>query len=76
MIPCPTCGTGSSAVLDSRPRRGGVRRMRRCVGCGHRYSTFEAIPIEPINPRDILDLTKLNDYQRSAIRLIYNSFRR
>jgi transcriptional repressor NrdR len=41
---CPYCGFIDQKVLDSRPARGGeaIRRRRECVGCGRRFTTFEA----------------------------------
>ena len=39
---CPEC-TAPTSVHDSRPIGGGatVRRRRRCLNCGHRFSTIE-----------------------------------
>lgn len=38
---CPGCG-GATSVKDSRPREsGGIRRRRRCNGCGARFTTYE-----------------------------------
>ena len=41
---CPNCGSGQTAIVDSRESGWGgetVRRRRRCRECGFRYSTFE-----------------------------------
>lgn len=38
---CPACGHGKTSVYDSRPTRGSVRRTRACLGCGHRFVTWE-----------------------------------
>lgn len=42
-IPCPRCAAKGSLVMDSRPRRGAVRRRRQCHKCGYRFSTQEAV---------------------------------
>src|SRR5688572_15029920 len=41
---CPFCGHEDQKVLDSRPARDGeaIRRRRECIGCGRRFTTFEA----------------------------------
>lgn len=39
-IPCPVCRTGTR-ITDSRPGESSIRRRRVCVGCGHRFTTFE-----------------------------------
>lgn len=41
---CPFCGFVDQKVLDSRPARDGeaIRRRRECIGCGRRFTTFEA----------------------------------
>lgn len=42
--PCPECRSSETHVIDSRPqhvRSKHIRRRRKCVGCGHRWSTFE-----------------------------------
>ena len=40
---CPTCQHLESKVVDSREARDSVRRRRECLGCGHRFTTFERI---------------------------------
>ena len=42
---CPKCGCQDDKVIDSRASREGatIRRRRECVGCGHRYTTYEEI---------------------------------
>lgn len=43
---CPKCGKNAHAI-DSRIRSdGSVRRRRRCVRCGYRYTTTEVIETE------------------------------
>ena len=40
---CPYCGFSDSKVTDSRDAEGGIRRRRRCLGCGQRFTTFETV---------------------------------
>ncbi len=42
---CPKCGHQEDKVIDSRSARGGasIRRRRVCLGCGHRFTTYEEI---------------------------------
>src|SRR4051794_2190506 len=42
---CPKCGTLEDKVIDSRLSKEGhsIRRRRECVGCGHRFTTYEEI---------------------------------
>ena len=45
---CPTCGAWS-LVLDTRTKKEGMRRRRKCAN-GHRFVTVEAVV--PTNMRD------------------------
>lgn len=40
---CPRCGIDTTHAFDSRwsPGKRAVRRRRRCLYCGHRFTTFE-----------------------------------
>jgi transcriptional repressor NrdR len=42
---CPKCGHNDDKVLDSRAARDGsaIRRRRACLGCNHRFTTYEEI---------------------------------
>ena len=42
---CPKCGNIEDKVIDSRASRSGslIRRRRMCLGCGHRFTTYEEI---------------------------------
>jgi len=42
---CPKCGCQDDKVIDSRGSREGstIRRRRECVGCGHRFTTYEEV---------------------------------
>lgn len=42
---CPKCGCEDDKVIDSRSSREGatIRRRRECLGCSHRFTTYEEI---------------------------------
>jgi transcriptional repressor NrdR len=42
---CPKCANLEDKVIDSRSARNGavIRRRRVCLGCGHRFTTYEEI---------------------------------
>ena len=40
---CPKCDHTKFEVLETRTSGDGIRRRRSCVGCGHRFTTFERI---------------------------------
>ena len=42
---CPKCDNLEDKVIDSRSARNGavIRRRRMCLGCGHRFTTYEEI---------------------------------
>ena len=40
---CPMCDHSKFEVLETRTSGDGMRRRRNCVGCGHRFTTFERI---------------------------------
>ena len=45
---CPRCGCLDDKVIDSRTSREGatIRRRRECLGCEHRFTTYEEIEHE------------------------------
>jgi transcriptional repressor NrdR len=47
---CPKCGCRDDKVIDSRASREGatIRRRRECLGCEHRFTTYEAIETRPL----------------------------
>lgn len=47
---CPYCSFEESKVIDSRPTVEGekIRRRRECLGCGRRFTTYEAVETLPI----------------------------
>ncbi len=42
---CPSCGHLEDRVIDSRSTKEGraIRRRRECIGCGHRFTTYEYV---------------------------------
>ncbi len=42
---CPKCGCQDDKVIDSRASKEGatIRRRRQCLGCSHRFTTYEEI---------------------------------
>jgi transcriptional repressor NrdR len=40
---CPTCRKSETRVVDSRDDESVVRRRRECLGCKHRFTTYERI---------------------------------
>ena len=38
---CPKCGHDVLACIETRPSGETIRRRRKCLKCGHRFSTFE-----------------------------------
>jgi len=40
---CPYCGELETRVIDSRPVGDGIRRRRKCSGCGARFTTYERV---------------------------------
>ena len=47
---CPRCGKDNDKVLESRSNRDGtsIRRRRKCLECGHRFTSYERIEEKPI----------------------------
>jgi transcriptional repressor NrdR len=45
---CSKCGCQEDKVIDSRTSKEGatIRRRRECLGCGHRFTTYEEIEQE------------------------------
>ena len=56
---CPYCGGQESRVIDSRGLDKVVRRRRKCLACGARFTTYERI-----QPHDIFVIKK--DGRREA----------
>ncbi len=47
---CPICGKDNDKVVDSRSAQDGniTRRRRKCLECGHRFTTYEAVERTPL----------------------------
>ena len=47
---CPKCGAQEDKVIDSRAWKDGavIRRRRECLGCDHRFTTYEEIEREDL----------------------------
>lgn len=45
-LPCPKCGHDETAVVDSRPQDGFIRRRRRCAACRLRFTTHERYELD------------------------------
>lgn len=47
---CPACGCNDSKVIDSRANDNAtaIRRRRECTQCARRFTTYEAIEIDPV----------------------------
>lgn len=64
---CPYCQHTDSRVLESRSTEAGqsVRRRRECLGCSHRFTTYERIEFVPFTvikrdgKRESFDSSKL-----------------
>jgi len=52
-VNCPYCGGQESRVIDSRGLDKVVRRRRKCLACGTRFTTYERI-----QPHDIFVIKK------------------
>lgn len=47
---CPKCGHADDKVIDSRASRDArtIRRRRECLGCHHRFTTYEQVERETL----------------------------
>ncbi len=61
---CPFCKADDDKVIDSRATEGGrcIRRRRRCLKCGRRYTTYERIE----------ETIRLSVIKRDGSRVPYN----
>lgn len=60
---CPKCKS-KTAVIDSRPSNGRIRRRRECKKQGHRFTTWETTSskfVEEEDARMVAKLLKLNN---------------
>ncbi|MBM4016867.1 MAG: transcriptional repressor NrdR [Planctomycetes bacterium] len=44
---CPFCRQDNDKVVDSRASGPAIRRRRKCLACGRRYTTYERAESEP-----------------------------
>lgn len=62
---CPKCKSEESKVVESRDTGDAVRRRRKCLDCGARYTTYERIEkpnlavIKKDDRRELFDRAKL-----------------
>ncbi len=40
---CPYCGSDQTRVVDTRPTSDGIRRRRKCLACGRKFTTVERV---------------------------------
>lgn len=64
---CPSCRwEAHQSVLSTRTEKDGtIRRRRRCVACGFRYTTYES----QVKPGDRKSLEKLRAYRHLVLEL-------
>jgi hypothetical protein len=39
--PCPSCGSRTFEIIESRTTKTATRRRKQCQACGHRCTTYE-----------------------------------
>ncbi|MFT4415299.1 hypothetical protein ACLM5H_15670 [Fredinandcohnia humi] len=64
---CPECSHNKSKVTNVRHAKGRTKRWRTCLGCNHRWITFELILEEVDLPHewtDVLDDSLQNFYEK------------
>lgn len=52
---CSGCSADNDSVIDSRPLMDNtmIRRRRRCNNCGHAWTTYEGVTIQPGSARSL-----------------------
>ena len=71
---CPQCHSSDIKVVDSRTHEQSIRRRRQCLGCGHRFNTYERIELRfPVvvkrdSSRETYERSKIVDGLRLACR--------
>ena len=76
---CPFCGYTESKVNDPRPTGDDtrIRRRRECIGCGRRFTTYEAVETTPVivvkrdNSREVeVPSSRIGEYAMDKLREI------
>ena len=62
---CPKC-QAKTAVIDSRPHKGTVRRRRKCKKCGHRLTTYETTNSKFVEGENRRLKTKIKELQKDV----------
>lgn len=57
-IICAVCESAETEVIDSRAGLNYIRRRRRCVKCGHRFTTNERDSCSKVN-RDFFNIKRM-----------------
>lgn len=68
---CPFCGTDDTQVIDSRVNDEGdtIRRRRRCVACGKRFTTYETADLQL--PQVVKQNGTREEFSRDKLRLSF-----
>ena len=79
---CPKCGVDDDKVLDSRGARDGaaIRRRRKCLKCGYRFTTYEEIdrdevPADKIAELVMHELHKVDEVAYIRFASVYRQFK-
>lgn len=73
---CPFCSDLENKVIDSRLSKDGlhIRRRRECLGCAHRFTTYERLEkmqlmvIKKDGRREAFDREKIREGMKKAIK--------
>ena len=75
------CCGARTRCIDSRPMKGGRRRMYRCAVCGQKWVTIE-LPTKPesrhrrVIDREVVGLPTLTPGQRKAVEALIREFQK
>ena len=68
---CPKCGSKKLEVIDTRPTSmNGIRRLRKCIDCGERITSYELTIDEIINNNNQIR----DEIKQSVLKNISSSF--
>lgn len=67
------CKDMDSSVIDSREYNGRIRRRRKCLGCGIRFSTLE-IPVDEVDRLTFADqfTSRIDQIETAVDRFLLN----